>query len=169
MIYYFAYGSNLHPGRLAERVPSADLVGIACYPNHQLIFHKKGKDSSAKCNMLDSETGRTYGAIYRLDPAHKNKLDQIEGNGYGYLDHRIMLVHGEAEYSCFTYLAEQSHVVDGLKPFHWYKELVILGARYLNFPGPYIASIEAVESMDDPVASRMKEKEALIERISSIR
>lgn len=169
MIYYFAYGSNLHPGRLAERVPSAQLVGTATHPNHQLIFHKRGKDSSAKCNMLNSETDKIYGAIYSLEPKHKINLDQIEGNGCGYLDHEIMLVHDETEYPCFTYLAQQSHIVDDLKPFHWYKELVILGARYLGFPDPYIASIESVDSMEDPVETRIKEMEALIERISNFR
>ncbi len=41
MIHYFAYGSNLHPVRLIERVPSASLVGVIGISKHRLAFHKK--------------------------------------------------------------------------------------------------------------------------------
>ena len=165
MIYYFAYGSNLHPVRLMERVSSAELIGVAKHPNHALAFHKKSNDGSSKCNMLNSESGLIYGAMYKLQPAHKSELDKFEGKGNGYIDNQIMLKHNQIEYTCFTYLAQQSHIAESLKPYHWYKKLVILGAQYLEFPGAYISSIESVESMKDPDTKRRKEKEALIERV----
>ncbi len=154
-----------------ERVPSAELVGVAEHSNHKLNFHKKSNDGSSKCNMFnsDAETDLIYGAIYKLKPEHKNELDRFEGKGYGYIDNQIMLKHNGNEYTCFTYLAQQSHIVDNLKPYHWYKILVILGAQYLEFPGSYISSIEAVESMEDPDTTRRKEKETLIESIINYR
>ncbi|MGI9319820.1 MAG: gamma-glutamylcyclotransferase family protein [Thiogranum sp.] len=171
MIYYYAYGSNLHPMRLVERVPSADLVGVAKHPNHMLTFHKKSNDGSSKCNMFnsDTESDLIYGAIYKLKPEHKNELDRFEGKGYGYIDNPITLEHNGNEYTCFTYLAQQSHIVDSLKPYCWYKQLVILGAKFLNFPDSYISSIEAVESMEDPEPTRRKEKDILIENIINYR
>lgn len=169
MIYYFAYGSNLHPMRLVERVPSAELIGVAKHLNHSLTFHKKSNDGSSKCNMFNSESDLIYGAIYKLKPEHKNELDKFEGKGYGYIDNQIKLKHNGNEYTCFTYLAQPSHIVDSLKPYHWYKKLVILGARYLEFPDAYISSIEAVESMEDPDSTRRKEKEVLIESIINYR
>ena len=155
--------------RLVERVPSAELIGIAKHPNHALTFHKKSNDGSSKCNMFNSESSLVYGAIYKLSPEHKNELDKFEGKWYGYIDNQIILRHNEIEYSCFTYIAQQSHIVDNLKPYHWYKKLVILGAQYLSFPDEYISSIEAIESMEDPDLTRRKEKEALIERIIKYR
>ena len=171
MIYYFAYGSNLHPMRLRERVSSAELVGVAEHPNHKLTFHKKSNDDSSKCNMFSSgnESDLIHGAIYKLNPEHKNKLDKFEGKGYGYIDNQIMVKHNGNEYTCFTYLAQQSHIVDNLKPYHWYKKLVVLGAQYLEFPRSYISSIEVVESMEDPNQKRRKEKEVLIENIIKYR
>ena len=169
MIYYFAYGSNLHPMRLGERVPSAELIGVAKHPKHSLTFHKKSNDGSSKCNMFNSDSDLIYGAIYKLKPEHKNELDKFEGKGYVYIDNQIMLKHNRNEYTCFTYLAQQSHIVDSLKPYHWYKKLVILGAQYLEFPDAYISSIEAVESMEDPDSTRRKEKEVLIESIINYR
>ena len=165
MIYYFAYGSNLHPTRLMERVPSAELIAVARHPNHVLTFHKRSNDGSSKCNMFSSESDQVYGAIYKLEPEHKNELDRFEGKGYGYIDSQITLKLKDNEYSCFTYLAQQSHIASDLKPYHWYKKLVILGAQYLQFPDSYISSIEAVESIEDPDTPRRKAQEELIERI----
>ena len=169
MIYYFAYGSNLHPVRLIERVPSAELVGVARHPNHKLVFHKKSNDDSSKCNMLNSGSGLVYGAIYKLKPEHKNELDRFEGVGCGYIDNQITLERNEIEYNCFTYLAQKSHIVGNLKPYHWYKKLVVLGAKYLDFPDTYLSSIEAVDSIEDPDPIRRREREALIERVINYR
>lgn len=90
MIYYFAYGSNLHPTRLMERVPSAEFIGVATHPSHRLTFHKKSNDGSSKCNMYNSgsETDLIYGAIYKLKPEHKDELDRFEGKGCGYIGQR---------------------------------------------------------------------------------
>ena len=168
MIYYFAYGSNLHPLRLKKRVPSAELVAVAKYPNHSLIFHKQSNDGSSKCNMFNSDVDSdlVYGAIYKIKPEHKNALDRFEGDGY--IDNQIILKHDGNEYDCFAYLAQQTHLDDNLKPYHWYKELVVLGAQYLKFPGSYISSIKAVESMNDPDSSRRQEHEILIKSIINL-
>ena len=167
MIYYFAYGSNLHPVRLKKRVPSAELVGVAKHPNYRLAFHKKSNDESGKCNMFNSncKSDLIYGAIYRLKPEDKDQLDILEGRGYGYIEKTITLEYNGAEYNCFTYIAEPLHIVDRLKPYHWYKKLVVEGAKYLKFPDYYIASIEAVKSIDDFDHSRIKSMDKLIEQI----
>jgi len=169
--YYFAYGSNLHPVRLIERVPSAELVGVAKHHRHRLIFHKMSNDGSSKCNMFnsDSTSDLILGAIYKLNPEHKDELDKYEVKEYGYIDKQIMLKHNGKQYTCFTYYAQQSSIVDNLPPYHWYKKLVILGAQYLQFPDYYISAIEAVASADDPNEKRRKEKEKLIESIIKYR
>jgi gamma-glutamylcyclotransferase len=167
MLSYFAYGSNLHPLRLIERVPSARLVGVVELRQYRLIFHKQSTDKSSKCNLIHtgSESDLIYGAIYEIDPAHKRDLDRVEGKGHGYIDTHMTLQHQGRDYTCFTYLAQQSYIVDHLKPYHWYKQLVILGARYLQFPDSYIHSIASVESLEDPNENRKKKHEKLTEHI----
>ena len=164
MIHYFAYGSNLHPMRLMERVPSANLVGVIELSEHSLTFHKKSDDGSSKCNLLQTgvETDFVHGAIYEVEPEHKSELDRFEGKGYGYIDNQIKLQHQGQEYTCFTYIAQQSHIVDNLKPYHWYKRLVVLGARYLQCPDSYVLSIDSVESVEDPDEERRRGMDALI-------
>jgi hypothetical protein len=114
-----------------------------------------------------AEADRIHGAIYQINYDHKNELDRYEGNGY--MDNEITLHHDGEVYTCFTYLAQQSHIVDDVRPYHWYKKLVVLGARYLEFPSSYISSIEAVESMEDPESGRRRERAKLIEKIISYR
>ena len=157
--------------RLLERVPSAQLVGVIELSQHSLAFQKRGRDGSSKCDLVctGEETDGVYGAIYQMDSAHKKALDHFEGKGDGYLDDQLTVeLHGK-EYSTFTYFAQPSHIADGLKPYHWYKNLVVLGAKHFQFPDVYVRSIESIESVEDADETRRKHHERLIERIVNFR
>ena len=167
ILYYFAYGSNLHPVRLRERVPSARLFASTELRGYRLAFHKQGADGSGKCNLLETgnEEESIHGAIYTLEPEHKPLLDHFEGRGYGYLDRPLQLTHQGLKLNCFTYLAQEAHIRSSIQPYHWYKELVLQGARHLNFPQAYVARIEAVVSRQDPEHDRRGQHEELLQRI----
>jgi gamma-glutamylcyclotransferase len=170
MIYYFAYGSNLHPIRLQQRVASAELVGTAIYTGHCLKFHKRSHDGSGKCNMWysASESDQVFGAIYRMDAAHKLDLDRFEGKGHGYIDQQISVSHAGKTWSCFTYLAQSEYIQQNLKPYRWYRDLVLQGAIYLGFPAAYIATIQAVDTIADPDPLRNSANEALLRQMKQI-
>lgn len=150
-----------------ERVPSARLIGAIELAHHRLLFHKRSVDGSSKCNLLQTglKSDVIYGALYAMDPAQKQALDRAEGKCYGYVDSDLKVQHQGREYTCFTYLAQPSYIVDNWPPYHWYKQLVVLGARYLQFPEEYVNSLASVESVDDPVEPRRKKHEALIEKL----
>jgi hypothetical protein len=166
-MYYLAYGSNLHPIRLKERVPSARLVGITELSGYELAFHKRGRDGSGKCNLVKAsgEHRSAFGAVYVLDRREKPRLDQAEGNGKGYLDYPFDAVIEGTEYRCFAYRAQPTHIAHHSLPYRWYRELVLLGARFLGFPDTYVRSIATVESMPDPDTHRCEQNEALLRRI----
>ena len=168
-LYYLAYGSNLHPLRLIERVPSARYLFNVELEQYRLFFEKQGQDDSAKCNIR--QTGRAgdkvYGAMYQISAQHKPLLDEFEGLNAGYMDHRLTLQHQGQEYDCFSYVAQPAYIVEGLKPYHWYKALVIQGARYLQFPGGYLRGIQSYESAPDNDTERNRSHQALIERMST--
>jgi len=171
VIHYFAYGSNLHPLRLKERIPSATLVGAVDCCGQELRFHKKSTDGSGKCNLIKTEdnTAIAYGAIYQLKPEDKSILDRFEGKGFGYTDQQILLQHDSREYACFTYVAQFSHIIENLQPYHWYKELVTLGAAYLDLPNSYRNAIKDTNSLPDPDSARSRLNESLIERMTRYR
>ena len=167
LLYYFAYGSNLHPVRLTERVLSAELLGVVELRHYRLAFQKRGWDGSSKCTLVRTgeKSDGVYGAIYQMDSDHKPALDVFEGKGNGYDDSQLTVeLHGK-DYSCFTYFAQTSHVENGLKPYHWYKDLVVLGAKHLQFPDAYVRSIESIESVEDSDQIRRIQHQRLIERI----
>jgi gamma-glutamylcyclotransferase (GGCT)/AIG2-like uncharacterized protein YtfP len=170
-MHYLAYGSNLHPSRLAERVPSARLVGTVRLAGCRLMFHKRGGDLSGKCNIYRTANtdDHVHGALYEMAAAHKSDLDRFEGVSCGYRHLPMQLICMGRSYSCFTYIAESTHIDDDLRPYHWYKALVVLGAEYLGLPGGYIAGLHAVDALEDPDRERRAEHEALIARMQSRR
>lgn len=50
-MYYLAYGSNMHPRRLAGRVEIIDFVGTVRLDGYKLVFKKRSNDGSAKCHL----------------------------------------------------------------------------------------------------------------------
>lgn len=159
-LLYAAYGSNLHPVRLRARIPAAELLGTGRLRDYGLRFNKRGADGSGKCNIVSAES-ETPVAVYRLDAEDKATLDAIEGVGSGY---RILQVSVEGFGECFAYEAEQTHVDDGMRPFSWYKKLVLAGCRYLSFPDRYHDVVAAVQSLPDPDRRRHARHMALVRR-----
>lgn len=164
-ILYLAYGSNLHPARLSSRVLSSRLIGALPLENYQLAFHKKSSDGSGKCFLLESPNSVVFSALYSLDSEEKPKLDEIEGLGKGYKAMSLCVEYLGETRDIFTYQAEQSHIDFSLKPYDWYKELALLGARYLKFPEYYLSLIESVESKTDDKASRAQSNLQLAEKL----
>jgi len=171
MHYYFAYGSNLHPVRILDRVPSAKLIGATNISKHGLTFHKVGLDGSGKCSLIETGDAEdlVYGAIYVIDAQHKVILDEFESLGKGYIDREITIKHNNNSYRCFTYFAQREFIDSSLMPYHWYKKLVVLGAEYLKLPKHYVESIQLIDSIEDPEHRRKKEHEKLIKRVEKHR
>ena len=166
-VYCLAYGSNLHPLRIAQRVPSARLCGMVRLEGYRLAFRKRGRDRSAKCDLeiTGETTDAAYGAVYSVSPPEIAVLDRFEDVGAGYSrEHLRLRVNGQW-LDVFVYLANQSHVVAGLEPYDWYKGLVLAGARRHGFPSAYLARIDAVTDRPDPDQARRREMHRLLRRL----
>jgi len=66
------------------------------------------------------------------------------------------------------YVAQSTHIDSSLVPYHWYKNLVLAGARYHGFPAEYIAAIEATPSKVDTDAKRTQDNEDLLRRMGQV-
>ena len=162
--YYLAYGSNLHPRRLVERVPSAKALGVVELSCYRLAFHKRSSDGSGKC-MFYSEQGndhKLYCVLYQLDAREKPALDAVEGLGMGYIAEQIKVDFAGKSYKPFIYNVDPTFIVPDLLPYSWYKKLVLAGAKYHGFPASYIASIESVRSIVDQDEMRSSEHLVLL-------
>lgn len=162
-LHYFAYGSNLHPLRLQERVPSATFIGVVKAEQCRLTFSKKSKDGSGKCNFFESgdSSGAVYGVLYEINASEKGALDRAEGNGY--IERLVSFeLHG-IHYAPFTYVADSAYIDGALQPYEWYKGFVIEGARCHGFPDEYISALDKIPAKPDHNAMRASENMARLQ------
>lgn len=160
---YAAYGSNLHPMRLTHRLSGARPVGTGFLADWSMRFHKRSKDESGKCSILSGNDG-VYFAIFEISRDEKLALDRIEGVGSGY---DAVTLHVPSFGDCATYIAQASHVDDALRPYDWYRELVLAGARFHGFPEDYVARIASVPAIRDPLVERGAGQWELIKSIGA--
>jgi gamma-glutamylcyclotransferase len=150
---YFAYGSNLHPDRLGERLGRVECLGVGRLVDWRLTFEKEGCDGSGKCDVVpDADGFSVWGALYKLSLEQFTVLDEFEGRGY---ERRRITVEGEAgAVSTETYVAVPALRKSGLWPFDWYRDLVLAGALHHGFEAGYCEAIEQTVAVPDPDAVR---------------
>ncbi|MDX1589368.1 MAG: gamma-glutamylcyclotransferase family protein [Oleiphilaceae bacterium] len=154
----FAYGSNLSLRRLQARLPSARCVAVACLEEHRLVFHKcSERDRSAKCDAWYSGNprDRVWGMVAEIADKEKPRLDAIEGLGRGYEQKQVIVTTREGE-ALEAQMYYATAIDDHLRPFDWYKQHVLVGAREHGLPEDYVAGIESVPAMEDPNPRRRK-------------
>ena len=152
---YFAYGSNMSLPRIRARLSKCELLGVYQLTAHQLKFHKKSHDGSAKCDAF--YTGDTadylFGVLLEIGQQDKQRLDEIEGLGAGYAEKRVELSDDTGrKVKAFLYYA--THIDPNLSAFDWYHYHVITGAREAHLPANYIASLLQVPQQIDSDRAR---------------
>lgn len=141
--------------RLVDRVPSAKVVSVTRLEKHRLKFHKKSKQGSGKCDIehTNNPCDIVYGVVFQIPASEKTALDKKEGLGNGYNQKSVSVLAQNGEtLNAVTYYA--TDIDPSLKPFGWYKEHVVRGAKEHHLPPEYIKSIEAVKSVADPDQKR---------------
>ncbi|MEE2658743.1 MAG: gamma-glutamylcyclotransferase family protein [Candidatus Latescibacterota bacterium] len=161
---YFAYGSNLHPLRLSERIGACKQVRSGLLRGHRLRFHKVSVDDSGKCNLAADGDAVAYGAIYRMTAEQLKVLDEFEGEGYERVTVEVIQIDGSAR-TCQTYFADAGYVDDNQVPYDWYKELVVLGARHCRFPEHYQLELQSHPAVPDPHLDRAEKNWKRVERL----
>ncbi len=155
-VTYFAYGSNLCLPRLENRVPGVRALGPASLLGYELRWHKRGVDQSGKCSIVPSGSvaAVVHGALFAIPKAEKHLLDRVEGlgNGYGEITVRVESSPGAA--SAQTYVAAPTHIDDSLRPYAWYRDLVVSGAESHDLPADYVESLRLVVAQPDQDVSR---------------
>lgn len=155
-ILNFSYGSNLLSRRIVQRVPSARFVHAATLQGYVLQWHKVGQDGSGKCDIVKtSEPGAcVFGVVYALAAGEKHRLDAAEGLGHGYDEKQVTLSVASGSTTAWTYCA--TAIDTSLRPYTWYKALVVAGAREHGLPSDYIDWLQQVPAVDDADAERAR-------------
>jgi hypothetical protein len=130
----------------------------------RLTFHKRSIDGSGKGMFVQtgSDTDELSCVIYELALSCKSELDRVEGLGIGYREQLMSVVADGLAYRPSIYVAASTHINPALVPYHWYKEMVILGANYHRMPDSYIDSIRATTSTQDLNPERAAANERIL-------
>lgn len=159
---YFAYGSNMSIARLRQRTPSAERVGTFILTGHELRFHQLSKDGSGKCDAYQTNNplSQVYGALFEINEKEKPALDLAESLGVSYGEKVVKIVSASGEvHEAITYYG--LNTAPSLKPFSWYLNHVVIGARESQLPAPYLKLIEATECIEDGDTLRDKRERAM--------
>jgi len=161
----FAYGSNMPVARLRERCPSARAIGIAELPGHELRWHKRSSDGSGKCDVVASADpdASVFGVLYEIALREKAALDRAEGLGAGYEEIEIEVRCGGSPVVAKAYLATDTD--SALRPYTWYRALVVAGAKEHGLPAHYVERLESVPANEDENQARHDERMALIAEV----
>lgn len=154
MMRYFAFGSNMLSARLRARVGECPAGVAGEVTGHQLRFHKRSGDGSAKCDAYQTESSSDvlHGVVYHISAAQQVLLDSFEGKGYSKLEIPVN-INGDRVVA-YMYVADPDYVDPGLSPYHWYKQLVIAGAKEFALPKYYLRTISKVPAVTDPDSER---------------
>jgi len=150
----FAYGSNMLWRRIRARVPSARPLGTAILHGHRLQWHKSGRDGSGKCDVVPTtEAGHAvHGVLYEMLAAEKPALDRAEGLGTDYDEKQVEVEARHGPVTAWVYHAMRTDPT--MRPYGWYKAIVLAGAREHSLPDDYVARLDAALAIDDPDAER---------------
>jgi gamma-glutamylcyclotransferase len=160
-MYYFAYGSNMSSKRLIPRVRSAKQICVATLSGYSLRFHKRSNDGSAKCDAFETgiDADVVIGVVFEIDECDSKSLDRCEGypSHYGKKNVTVIDENGKSV-KAVTYIAMKKYIHDGLKPYRWYLEHVVRGAKEYDLPDWYLQKIEKVEFVVDTDETRRNDE-----------
>jgi hypothetical protein len=139
------------------------MIAIGKLYQHALRFHKVSVDGSGKCDVFHTglDTNYVWGVVVEIDPAEKQIIDAYEDYGNGYSD-KIVDIELESGQilSTLTYYAIK--VDPALRPYSWYLEFVLAGAREHGLPEDYVQALELVEGTIDPDVDRAQSNREIL-------
>ena len=74
MIYYFAYGSNLHHLQMKRRCPNCRFIKKIILHNYTMTFRSK----YGAADIQKKKGGKVYGALYYISRFAEKRLDVYE-------------------------------------------------------------------------------------------
>ena len=149
-MFYFAYGSNMNPARVADRgLRVRNAVG-AVLDGVTLRFDKQSRDHAGNghANLVYAPAERVEGVLYALaDTDQIARMDRFENAPINYSRERVVVRTARGELTAWTYFANRAVIVPGLKPTRGYLNHLLAGSAYLS--ADYHAWLCAVECADD--------------------
>ncbi|MDZ7853514.1 MAG: gamma-glutamylcyclotransferase family protein [Halomonas sp.] len=152
MPWYFAYGSNMNPARVAARIGPTRRVVAGALHDYALRFDKASRVAGiAHANVVPWQGERVEGAVFELEaPEHIRRMDPFEGYPREYDRHRLPVVTREGTFDAWVYIAAPGTTAEALRPAREYLEHLLAGEPFLSAAyHARLTSVEAVSGLDE--------------------
>ena len=142
---YFAYGSNLSIRQMRRRCPGSEVVGRARLPDYRLGFTRYAtKRKGGVADIVPEPGAEVWGALYTVDDAGMESLDQFEGVPRAYRRINVSVFDDEgAELVAIAYFANKT---GEFAPGREYLGIIITGSRDHSLPDAYIQALEGIRT-----------------------
>jgi gamma-glutamylcyclotransferase len=158
---YFAFASNLDPGRMRAVAPSHRVVGLASLADHRLAFPRFSPEWSGGLGAPQLAHSQTlWGMVYDVTDEDLKALDEQEGfrgpgDQHNICDREITTVDlvrpddGSIPRRIrpWIYLTRPSNPT---APSRRYLDFIIAGARHHKLPEDYVRKLVTIEAVEAP-------------------
>ena len=149
--YYFAYGSNMNPGQLAERCSAARVVCAACLPGYRLAFYGRNRVWDGGRETVVQESGQhVWGVLYELTFGDAISLDvwsSVRLDGGGAYFHYPVLVRDAAGREHTAVLYKKDVLGPPVPPSSQYLAHIVAGAAANGLPDAYVQQLKNLQSV----------------------
>lgn len=152
MPWYFAYGSNMNPARVAARIGATRRVMAGVLHDYRLRFDKASKIAGiAHANVAAVIGERVEGALFELErPEQIQLMDPFEGYPADYQRHRLAVSTREGDIEAWVYIATPGTTATALRPAREYLDHLLAGEPYLSRAyHARLADVEAVSGLEE--------------------
>ena len=133
--FYFAYGSNMNPARVATRGMRFDRACNAVFEGVRLTFDKQSREHprGGHANLTFERDARTEGVLYHLPtPDDIARMDVFEAVPINYCREVVVVSAGGRHIAAWTYFANAAVIRAGLRPERSYLNHLLAGREYLS-------------------------------------
>lgn len=149
--YYFAYGSNMNPGQMAERCIAARVVCVACLPGYRLAFYGRNRVWDGGQETVVQELGQQmWGVLYELTFGDAISLDvwssvRLDGGG-AYFHYPVQVVDAAGrEHTAVLY--KKDVLGPPVPPSSQYLAHIVTGAAANGLPDAYVEYLKNLQSV----------------------
>lgn len=104
---YLAYGSNLNIRQMAQRCPTAKIVGITTLENYKLLF--RGGHACSVATVEPSEGDKVPVMIWEIQDKDEAALDRYEGFPHLYIKKNVKVKLGKKTVEVMMYVMTDGH------------------------------------------------------------
>lgn len=126
---YIAYGSNLNLTQMAQRCPTAKVLGASEIKDYELLFRGSKTGSYATVEPCEGKTVPVL--LWSVKPQDEKSLDRYEGYPTFYEKENMALSLDGKEVNAFVYVMTEGHRLG--MPSQYYVDVIAEGYQSAGF------------------------------------